>query len=390
MPKDATMRAGGVPAARHAGFSVQADCGAAQVGGGSSRDPASLAKGPGLILEDLSAFISVALHGSFARAAADQCIAQSALSKRVQRLEQRVGTPLLERRARGVVLTEPGQAFLLRAQRVVEEVADMERNLSSIMQTPSGKVRVAMPQRTCGVLAPPVIDRCRKELPLVDLQILEGTPGNVHEWMMSGEADIALAYNPELGTSFWVRPVLVEPLVLFGPGRPHPVHEEVPLPTTCSIQDLARLPLILPRKPSSIRVLIDRLCSGHGVRPNVIYETDGTQTVRGMVERGMGCTIFTLTAWHQQVAVGLLKAVPFATPLMNWKLCIVRARTDTNLVAVNRVQSFVEQESEALLDAGGWPYARRFVAMADSVRSPDGDSGAGQAAKAPAASDAVP
>lgn len=313
-----------------------------------------------MIFEDLRAFVAVARQGSFARASVELCLAQSALSKRVRRLEHRVGAALLERRARGVMLTETGQSFLVRAQRLVDELADMERNVSSFTQTPSGQVRIAMAQRSCSLLAPPVIERCRAELPLVDLQILEGTPANVHAWLLAGEADIAMAYNPEFGNEFWSKPVLVEPLHLFGPVPAVAARTGMTIPQRCSLAELATVPLILPKKPHSLRVLIDRLCTGQGVRPNIIYEADGTHTIRGMVERGMGCTVFSLSAWKYAVDAGNLIAAPFSSPLVNWKMCIVRARKDVSTVAVNRVNEIVEQELDTLLASGAWPHARRL------------------------------
>ena len=63
-----------------------------------------------MLFEDLQAFVAVARQGSFSQAAAECGIATSALSKRVQRLEHRVGAALFERRARGVVLTLAGHA----------------------------------------------------------------------------------------------------------------------------------------------------------------------------------------------------------------------------------------------------------------------------------------
>lgn len=318
-----------------------------------------------MIFEDLRAFVVVAQHGSFAQAAADLCIAQSALSKRVQRLEQRMGTALFERRARGVALTQPGHTFLARAQRLVDEVADMERNLSSFALIPSGEVRIALPQRTCGLLAPPVVERCLRELPLVNLKILEGTPSNVHGWLMRAEADIAMTYNADLGTGFMVKPFLVEPLFLFASTKAASAHFGKAVPETCSLIDLATLPLILPRKPNVVRVLVDRLGAGHGVRPNIIYETDGPATIRGMVERGMGATIFSLsTSWSYAVESGQLIAVPFASPLVNWKMYLACTRRDVGAVAINRVYKIVEQELELLLDSGAWPNAKRIVSDA--------------------------
>jgi len=331
-------------------------------------DPAGVAhaqrqhEGVQLIFEDLKAFVVVAQHGSFAKAAADLCIAQSALSKRVQRLEGRMGTALLERRARGVALTLAGHSFLARAQRLVDEVGDMERNLSSFGETPSGEVRIALPQRTCGLLAPPVVQRCLQELPLVNLQVLEGTPSNVHGWLMRGETDIALTYNANLGTGFAVKPFLVEPLFLFASAQTAAAHFDKPVPEACSLAELATLPLILPRKPNVVRVLVDRLCAGQAIRPNLIYETDGPATIRGMVERGMGVTLFSLsTSWSYAVESGLLVAVPFASPLVNWKMYLARTRRDVGTVAIQRVHEIVEHELEVLLESGAWPNARRII-----------------------------
>lgn len=317
-----------------------------------------------MIFEDLRAFVVVAQHGSFAQAAADLCIAQSALSKRVKRLEHRMGAALLERRPRGVALTQAGHTFLVRAQSLVDDVADMERNLSSFAQTPSGEVRIALPQRTCGLLAPPVIERCRRELPLVNLQVQEGTPSNVHGWLMRGEADIAMTYNADLGTGFSVKPFLVEPLFLFASAQVAAVQFGKAVPDTCSLVDLATLPLILPRKPHILRVLVDRLGTGHGVRPNIIYETDGPTTIRGMVERGMGVTLFSLnTSWSYAVESGHLIAVPFASPMVNWKMFLACSRREFGAVAINRVHEIVEQELELLLNSGAWPNAKRIKSV---------------------------
>lgn len=314
----------------------------------------------GVIFEDLRAFVLVAQLGSFAKAAATLCVAQSALSKRVQRLEHRVGAALFERRARGVVLTETGQGFLPRAQQVVDEVIDIERNLSSHVQTPSGVVHIAMPQRTCGLLAPPIVRRCQAELPLVTLHIHEGTPANVHTWLLEGVADIALIFNPEMGSDFLVHPFLMEPMCLLGPRPALRAHLNETVPAVCTVADLARLPLILPRRPNSVRVLVDRLCAGHGIRPNIVYEADGTHTVRGMVEQGMGFTVFSLSAWSSAIKAGEIEAIPFSSPLMNWKLCIVRPRATIGSVAANRVSEILEQEADKLLDTGAWPSAKRI------------------------------
>ncbi len=231
------------------------------------------------------------------------------------------------------------------------------------MRAPAGEVRIALPQRTAGLLAPPVIERCMRELPLVNLHVLEGTASNVHGWLMRGEADIATSYNAEVGAGFAVRPVLVEPLFLFVCARTVAQHfAGRAVPERCSIADLASLPMVLPRKPNAVRVLVDRLAAGHGVRPRILFETDGTATIRGMVERGLGVTVFSMsTTWSYAVESGVLLAIPFASPLVNWKMYLVRSTKDADAVAIDRVQEIVEQELERLLQRGAWPNATRAL-----------------------------
>lgn len=311
-----------------------------------------------MLFEDLQAFVAVARQGSFSQAAAECGIATSALSKRVQRLEHRVGAALFERRARGVVLTLAGHAFLVRARRLVDEMAELQRDLSGLVQTPSGDVRVALPQRTAGLLAPALVDRCQHELPRVRLTVLEGTSAQVHGWLMRGEADVAVSHNPDVGAGYTTRPLFTDPLCGF--ARATGLADGTPLPEALGIAGLSVLPLLLPRRPDTIRLLVERLCAGHGLRPRVAFEADGTSTLRGMAERGMGVAVFSLsTTWSQAVEAGTLVALPLTSPLLSWTAHLVCSRRAEGAVAIHAVHERMAQEIDALFARGAWPHARR-------------------------------
>jgi len=314
-----------------------------------------------LFFEDLSAFIAVAERGSFSRAAVELCIAQSALSKRVRRLEQRTGAVLLERRARGVVLTPVGEAFLQRALALVEEANYLERHLSSAIQVPAGKVSIALPRRSAGLIAPRIVERCRLEIPRVRLNLLEGTAANVHGWMVRGEADVALTYNADLGAGFRVLPFMSERLVLFSsPGLALQHFGIEGPPRVCAVQDLSRVPLILPRKPDVVRVLVERLAAGHGFKPNVVFEADGLSTIRGMVEYGQGMALLSLsTSWNYSVEQGRLVAIPVSSPLVSWKLHLAHSLRSEGGAAVSRVFEIVRREAIALRECPTFPARRR-------------------------------
>lgn len=314
-----------------------------------------------MVFEDLQAFVLVAKHGSFAHAASHLCIAQSSLSKRVQRLEAAIGAALFDRHARGIVLTDAGHAFLARAQRLVDELSDLTRNLSSVVLTPAGEVRIALPARTAGLLGPALIERCLAELPQVTLQVLEGTASNVHGWLMRGEADLAITYSEDVGTGFAVQPILEEPLFLFCATHAVQRHFKGSLPERCELEQLGTLPLVLAKRPNPVRVLVDRLTTGHGIRLRTVFETDGTNTLRGVVQRGIGLSIFSMsTTWSYAVESGSLVAIPFASPLMKWKMFLVRNIKNTDALAITRVYEIVAQEIEVLMHAGAWPNANRL------------------------------
>ena len=130
---------------------------------------------PVMIFEDLSAFVAVAKLRSFSKAAAQLRIAQSSLSKRVQRLEHKFGVDLLTRHGRGVALTEAGAILIRRGERLIEELEAVERDVCSQMAVPTGEVRIALPPATGHFLAPLIIEQCKSNFPMIRPLIREGT-----------------------------------------------------------------------------------------------------------------------------------------------------------------------------------------------------------------------
>lgn len=315
---------------------------------------------PVMIFEDLSAFVAVAKLRSFSKAAAQLRIAQSSLSKRVQRLEHKFGVDLLTRHGRGVALTEAGAILIRRGERLIEELEAVERDVCSQMAVPTGEVRIALPPATGHFLAPLIIEQCKSNFPMIRPLIREGTAADIHGWLSADDVDIALMYNPECGPEFEIEPFLSEPLFLIAPAVDAKTGEAIAYQKSYSIKDLADLPLCMPRRPHSIRVLVERLCAKHGVKPRIEHEIDGINSSKGLVEKGMGVTIFGYAGLKEEIDSGRLRAIPFSTPLMNWKLCIAYPRRDDARSAILNVKTIIEQELDRLLKEGFWQGARRI------------------------------
>jgi DNA-binding transcriptional LysR family regulator len=98
-----------------------------------------------LDLNDIALFVQVVRSGSFAEAARRLGVPSNTLSRRVQHLEEQLGTRLLQRSTRKLTLTSAGQAFHERCAGAVDGLTEASQELATGSQEPSGLVRVAAP-----------------------------------------------------------------------------------------------------------------------------------------------------------------------------------------------------------------------------------------------------
>jgi DNA-binding transcriptional LysR family regulator len=96
-------------------------------------------------LSDIALFVEVARRRSFSRAAEALGLPNSSLSRRISRLEQAVGVTLLHRSSRRVELTDLGQRYFERCEKIVEEAAAAHDQLVRDSASPKGKIRMSVP-----------------------------------------------------------------------------------------------------------------------------------------------------------------------------------------------------------------------------------------------------
>lgn len=122
-------------------------------------------------LDGVEAFLSVARHKSFRRAAADLGVTPSAISQTIRALETRIGAALFLRTTRSVGLTEAGERFLTRAKPAFEELLAAGRSAGSLGQRPSGLLRLAVPPGAVPILMGPLIATFTRRFPEVEIEL---------------------------------------------------------------------------------------------------------------------------------------------------------------------------------------------------------------------------
>src|SRR5882762_1749755 len=108
-------------------------------------------------LDGVEAFLSVAQHRSFRRAAAELGVTPSAMSQAVRALEARIGVALFIRTTRSVGLTEAGERFLSRAKPAFEELVAASGFARDLGQRPAGLLRLSVPRAVVPILVEPLI-----------------------------------------------------------------------------------------------------------------------------------------------------------------------------------------------------------------------------------------
>jgi LysR family transcriptional regulator, nitrogen assimilation regulatory protein len=255
-------------------------------------------KGAVMELRSLHYFVRIAELGSITRAAAHLHVAQPALTRHVQRLEDELNVALFTRANRGVRLTEAGQKLLDGATRVLRDIERTGDEIRAQDAHPSGKIILGITPTLCPVLVPELFARMRREFPMIELKVMHAGMVRLEEFVIDGRVDIALL--SELSRSRLIvstRLAEEEMVLVTRPGA-----------RSASIvggDELRRTPLILG---DGLRAAMDALLAGLGIELQVDTELNDHETIRLMVAGGAGAAVLPLSSASRECARGLIEA----------------------------------------------------------------------------------
>lgn len=146
-------------------------------------------------MQRLRVLREVAEHGSFSKAAAAMLLTPSAVSQQIAALERSVGTTVVERGARGAVLTEPGRMLVETADLVLAELRHTQEQIGRLATGHTDRLTVATFASGGQKLLPSALQRLAAKHPGIELTVLEFDPIDSIPLVRAGKADVALAYH---------------------------------------------------------------------------------------------------------------------------------------------------------------------------------------------------
>ena len=242
-------------------------------------------------LADLQAIATLAETLHFGRAADRLHVSQPALSKRIRRIEETVGGPLLVRRYRDVRLTEAGRLLADRGRRLLEESAAAVALSQRAVRGEAGLLRIGFGIASILGLLPSVLLRFRTAHPDVQLHLRDmSTPEQIAA-LGAGDIDVGFVRLPVSDPRLIVRPVLDERLVAaLGPRSPWNPR--------LGLRSVAAEPFIIISRARSASFYNHALsmCAASGFAPRVVQEANELFTVLSLVGAGLGVSLVPRSA----------------------------------------------------------------------------------------------
>jgi LysR family transcriptional regulator, transcription activator of glutamate synthase operon len=239
-------------------------------------------------LRQLRYLVALNHERHFTRAAAREHIAQPALSQQIKRLEEEVGLALVDRTTRRVTMTDAGECLVARARRILAEVDAARDELQALTGLKAGHVTVGVMHTMGPVDVSAALAIFHRRHPAVELTVQERSSEELAELLRVDELDLAFLSVTERIEShgLGLQQLVSEELVTVVPlGHRLAKRRQV------RMAELADEQFISFRDGARLRELL--AVAGHhaGFEPQVMLESNESQRIRRLVERGMGVAI---------------------------------------------------------------------------------------------------
>ncbi len=243
-------------------------------------------------LDSLELLISIATTGSLGRAATARGISQPAVSARIQRMEQVVGVPLVERSARGSSLTAAGALLADWGRDVLTAAAVLDAGITSLRGGRDGRLRVAASLTVAEHLLPRWLVQLAAEHPATAVSLDAVNSTEVARMVLQGEADLGFVEGPRVPTGLDGRVVARDRLLVVVPtGHPWS-RRRSPL----AAGELAATRLVHREPTSGTRTALETALVGHGPLAVPLLELSSTTAVRSAVLAGAGPAVLSSLA----------------------------------------------------------------------------------------------
>jgi len=239
---------------------------------------------------------------SISQAAWQLHTSQSGVSKQIQLLEEELNVHIFKRNGKRLTgLTETGAVIAEHASRVLREITNIKQVGQEFSQKNQGTLTLATTHTQARYWLPTMVTAFMRRYPDIKLHIHQGTPSQVAEQVVRGEADIGIASDSisayekllSLPCYQWNRCAIIPP--------DHPLLDNPPL----TLAKIASYPLITYDFAISGGSLVSKVFAEAGLQPNVVLTALDADVIKTYVSLGLGVGLMANIAYHAERDLGL-------------------------------------------------------------------------------------
>jgi LysR family nitrogen assimilation transcriptional regulator len=305
-------------------------------------------------LQKWRTFLAISELGSLTRAALFLDSNQSLLSRQLNALERDCGARLFTRTGRGVTLSDVGQRIFPHVKALLADAEQLEVEIRGEAREPAGRVTLGSLPSISGPIVGRLFKQMRSQYPGIHLKILEGSSGQVEEWLADARVDIAILYRYSHAVPEQEQALASVDSYLIGPaGDKLTAKAEVPFAS------LDALPFILPGAPNGLRTTLDALARQENINLAPVIEADSLPLMRSLVAQERLYTVLPIHAVWQEVQDGRLQAARIIDPPLQRIVSMAFAKAKGPGRAASAVVKQIEQIVDEQASAGMWRSTRQ-------------------------------
>ncbi len=249
-----------------------------------------------LSLYKLEIFNTVAIEGSFSKAAHRLLLTQPAVSQHIRDLESSLGRSLFDRGNRGVVLTPAGETLLDYTRCILRMVSDAENALSNLSEINSGQISIGATPGASVYLLPGWLQSFNNRFSQISASLRTDTTANIAAEILANHLDLGFVEG-ELQTASNLSVLELSNIKLcVVVSAAHPWAGQ----PTISVHAIDGQPFLTRPVGSQTRTWIEQIFAQYHIHPHLIAEFDNPEAIKQAVANGMGITI--LPDWSVNTA----------------------------------------------------------------------------------------
>jgi DNA-binding transcriptional LysR family regulator len=271
----------------------------------------------------IQAFQVLSRTGSFTETAKALHLSQSAISHSMKALEQNIGCRLFDRVGKKALLNQAGEQFLVRVERILQEMNQARSELRRLGQWGQGRLRVSATPTACQYLLPSVLREFKESFPQCAILIEPGDTPQALDLLRQNRVDLALALEPPMEERITFRPLFSDELkFLVSPLHPWAKAGRV------LREEISSQNYILYNKSSYTFKIIARYFSQESINLRSSLELGSMEAIKELVKLGLGVSILAPWIAQSEIEEGSLVAIPLGRRKLkrHWGLAYWQSR----------------------------------------------------------------